>query len=272
MKTVTESLSSHTWLEIGGEAKIVVPEDRKELIKCITEMDEFYVLGNGSNVLATEGQMNKPVIKLSEALDMINISGNKVTVGASVELPRLVNRVVDEDLGGIEYLISVPGTVGGAIFMNAGEGAGSKNQISQYLQTVEVYKNGNIVNLNKSDCDFQNRWSVFHNHDDWVILSATLRLPSQAKSVGEKNIQQRMEKINERSRAQPNAGTIFKSGSSLPNTGLKIGGAKFVMKDRICNVDNATSKDVIRLIKLVKFLHRVVPTLDSPEEEIVVWK
>lgn len=281
MKTETRQLAKDTWLNIGGPAEIATPESKWEFVNLLTECHEeereYRILGRGSNLLITDDELDELVIKSTEACTVFEIDGTEVEVGASMMIPQFVKQCVSHDLGGYEYLYSVPGTVGGGIYMNAGRGKTHGLTISDYLTAVEVFVDGEVCMLEKDDLEFEHRWSTFHDHDDWVILSATFDMPEQPSEKGERLIKTRMTKVGERERGQPNAGSVFKSASRLPlhkilPNGLSVNGARFVSGNRICHDGSASFDDVYRLVKLAAFLHWITPPFQKPEIEWQIWK
>ncbi|SDJ68048.1 FAD-binding protein [Natronorubrum texcoconense] len=280
MKTNTELLADHTWLKIGGPAEITTPQSKEELVKildcCYQSNRDYRILGNGSNLLVNDDGVDELVIKTTEACMEFKVDGTQVDVGASMMVPQFINKCISNGLGGYEYLYSVPGTVGGAIFMNAGRGESHNMTISDYLISVEVFADGEHCVLTKEDLQFNHRYSTFQDHNDWVILSATFDLPEQSQEKGNRLIKERMEKIRRRERSKPNAGSVFKSGSRLPlhkipPGGLSIGNAEFVSGNRICHDGNATFTNIVRLITLAKLLNRLVPPFENPEIEWEIW-
>jgi UDP-N-acetylmuramate dehydrogenase len=281
MKTETELLAEHTWLKIGGPAKIYTPESKIELVELLTEYHEedrdYRILGGGSNLLISDDELNEPVIKNTEACTMFEIDGTEVKVGASVMIPQFVRQCANNGLGGYEYLYSVPGTVGGGIHMNAGRGRSHGQTISEHLTAVEVFADGKVRMFEKDELEFEHRWSTFHNYDDWVILSATFNMPEQPAEKGNELIKERMTKVGERERGRPNAGSVFKSRSAfpvhkIPPNGLSVNGAQFVSENRICHDGNANFTDVYRLVKRAELLHTLIPPFKKPEIEWKIWK
>lgn len=281
MKRKTEPLSEHTWLQIGGQAEIAIPETKAEFVELLTECHEtdrdYRILGGGSNLLVDDDGIDDLVIKSTEACTDFSVDGTIVDVGASMMVPQFVKQCVENDLGGYEYLYSVPGTVGGAIYMNAGRGKSHGLTIADHLITVEVFADGEVQTLETEELEFEYRWSTFHNHDDWVILSAIFDLPEQPAEEGNQRINERMEKVSERERAKPNAGSVFKSGSRLPlhkipPNGLSVDGARFVSSNRICHDGSAEFDDVYRLVKMAKLLNRLRPPFESPVIEWDIWQ
>lgn len=280
MKRMTEDLSAHTWLKIGGPTEIAIPESKSEFVELLCKCQEtntpYRILGNGSNLLVSDDGIDEFVIKNSEACNELEFDGNRVTVGASVMVPQFITACINNDLGGYEYLYSVPGTIGGAIYMNAGRGKRHEQTIADYLLTVEYYADGDVQELPVDELEFKHRYSLFHEHDDWVILSATFELPDQPSEEGRRKAKERMDKVGQRERSKPNAGSVFKSGArcpfhKIPLRGLSVGDAWFVSRNRICHNGDATFDDVKRLITLAKRLNRLVPPFKEPEVEWEIW-
>lgn len=272
----TDDISKHTWFNIGGKAEIVVPNTREQLIEtlkwCQKNNVSYRILGNGSNVLVSDVGVSELIIKTTKCCTNISVNDTQVTVGASILLPQLVKFVVEHDLGGIEYLYSVPGTVGGAICMNAGRGRPHGKQISSHVVSVEVFDGTKTRTLSSDELEFGYRDSVLQDYPDWVVLSTTLELEKQDRQIGREKIKERMEHAHKRERSLPNAGSVFKEGQHLSVTGWNLGDAKFVSQYRICNTGNATFNQVYYLIKIVYWLNRIRPFRPDPEVEIRIWK
>ncbi|MDR5674236.1 FAD-binding protein [Halalkaliarchaeum sp. AArc-GB] len=278
MEEIVDELSNHTWIKIGGSTKIMLPNSKEELVDaidaCNSKDQGFRILGNGSNVLPSDNGLDEIVIKSTHACtDLELLDDTTVRAGASVMLPQFVNFCVQNDLGGPEYLYSVPGTIGGGIHMNAGRGYRHDKSISDFVHSVEIYDGSKIRTLSRNELEFDHRYSTFQDHPDWVILSATFELPPQDSDIGKKKIQERMEIVKNRDRSTPSLGSIFafEHDFRLPMQGIKIGDAKFVSDNRIGNLGNATQKDVKRLIYLKKTLYRLIPFVETPRVEVRIW-
>lgn len=276
MKTKREPLGQHTWFKIGGPAEIIEPKSKDEFVSaiewCLEEGRPYRILGNGSNVLISDNGLDDVVIKNTSACTGLEANRNTVVAGSSVLLPQFINFSVEHELGGVEYLYSVPGTIGGAVFMNAGRGKRLNKTITDHLVSIEVHDGKQVREVSVEELEFDHRYSTFQEHENWAILSATFELPSQPKNVGKEKIQKRMDYIKSRDRSTPNAGSVFTNGTRLPMRIFSLGGAKFVQDNRIGNVDNASSSDVERLIWFAKFLHKFIPALEERDVEIRIWK
>lgn len=261
--TVHEPMAKHTWMKVGGPADFYIePVDKND---CVAIIQYFYqsnyswmMLGRGSNVLVSDEGIRGAVINIETALSDIKLVKDLILVEAGVRLGKFVDFCIQNNLGGVEMLAGIPGTVGGAVVMNAGAHGGT---ISDYLVDVEVLRNGVTTRIVKEDTTFAYRNSIFTND---VVLGATFRLPSGNKELlGAR----RHELILRRNETQPlelpNLGSMFKNP---PNThaaklieqaglkGKRVGGAQISEKHAnfIVNLGTATAADVMKLIDLVK--------------------
>lgn len=240
------------------------PESYGELISLISELRlknaKYYILGAGSNVLLPNC-LHTPIISTGSLNNEIVINDNIVKCGASVRIQNLIRTCQKHSLGGLEYLMSVPCNVGGAIYMNAG----AKDTVSTYLQSVETYniETGKIEIMQKEGCCFGRRCSIFQN-DKYVILSATFMLPSMAHDEIELKIQNRFNFSKKYLDAEkPSCGSVFcRSNSTIMRImkGMKIGNACYSSKKTnwISNLGGATYRDILRLIKIAEIMHTLL--------------
>jgi UDP-N-acetylmuramate dehydrogenase len=260
---VNEPMSRHTWMKVGGPADFYIePADRNDCIAIIKYFHENnysrMILGRGSNVLVSDSGIRGAVVNVETALSEIALQGDAVVAGAGVRLTKFVDFCIQKDLGGVEMLAGIPGTVGGAVVMNAGAHGG---EISDYLVEVEIIRAGILQRKTKAECAFAYRRSDFA-HD--VVVGATFRLPAGKKELlGER----RRELVLRRNKTQPlelpNLGSTFKNP---PNThaaklieqaglkGKRVGGAQVSEKHAnfIVNLGTATASDVMKLVDLVR--------------------
>lgn len=255
---------------------VYYPESNNELIKLISNTESNYVLlAAGSNVLLPD-HLSIPVISLMSLNDEIIIDGGVVIVGCSVRVQKLIRYLQEHNLGGIEYLYSVPASVGGLIYMNGGRGKSMNMAISDYLESVEYLDLNDLVIrtyiANRSD--FSYRHSPFQDMNV-IILSASFRFKSQEPDVTEQLIKDRLDYSKKHLSAdKPSCGTAFCKGNKYVFRllrGMRVGGAMFSKKTSnwISNVDNATYDDVCRLIKRAQIIHKLFFCSCQPEIRII---
>ena len=275
-----EPLAKYTTLRIGGKADIMLqPENEEELISsiinCRKENARFRMLGNGSNLLISDKGVRGYVINNQDACTQLEYSDGVVYAGSSVKVQAFVRFCVKNNLGATEYLFSIPATIGGAVFMNAGRGKHVNQQISDHLLCVRIFNGSDIVEISKDDCEFSYRSSVFQRRRDWVILGAYFRPPFQEKQVGDSKVKERVTFVKEtQDFNQRSAGSVFKSarhGIFRFVKGLRWGNAQYSSKatNWINNNGSAKASDVLTLIRIVTFMNLL--TLKYPKIEIEYW-
>ena len=259
---MNESLKKHTTYGIGGPADLMIfPKSKQDLIKVIEIINknkiQLTILGSGSNVLVSDNGIRGAVISLKNSLKKIEVDNNILYAECGTMLGKIVKHAVKNNLIGLENLNGVPGTLGGALIMNAGAWGG---EISENLIHVEVINSkSEIQKIQKKDLNFSYRQSSF-NKDD-ILLSAKFNLKKADKDIIKENF---IEAQSGRKKSQPlnkrSAGSLFKNpknnsaGKLLDEAGLKgfsIGDAKISEKHAnfFINDGDATSKDMLMLIK-----------------------
>jgi UDP-N-acetylmuramate dehydrogenase len=259
---MNESLKKHTTYGIGGPADLMIfPKSKQDLIKVIEIINEnkiqLTILGSGSNVLVSDNGIRGAVISLKNSLKQVEVDDNILYAECGTMLGKIVKHAVKNNLIGLENLNGVPGTLGGALIMNAGAWGG---EISENLIHVEVINSkSEIQKIQKKDLNFSYRQSSF-NKDD-ILLSAKFNLKKADKDIIKENF---IEAQSGRKKSQPlnkrSAGSLFKNpknnsaGKLLDEAGLKgfsIGDAKISEKHAnfFINDGDATSKDMLMLIK-----------------------
>lgn len=259
-------LRDMTWVKLGGPAGwLVEPRDEPEccalLARCRDAGLPWRMLGAGANILVPDEGYRGAVFRLrGENFEEVEYDGNRVSVGAGVELPRLVRETIQRGLVGLESLAGIPGVMGGVIRMNAG---GKYGEIASFVREVSLIEpDGELTRRSASDIAFSYRSS---NLAGCVILGASLELPSGDAQAA---WQRHKEIWNEKYGAQPpvaarSAGCIFKNpagqkaGRLLDQCGLKgtrIGAAEISEKHAnfIVAYPGASARDVIDLIRLAK--------------------
>ena len=261
---INEKMSGHTSYGIGGPVLAYIrPNDKSELIKIIKLMNKnshkVYYLGSGSNLLVNDKNINAFVITTARAIKDIKIENNTIFADSGVMLGKLVKEAIKHKLTGLESLAGVPGTLGGALKMNAGAWG---SEISNYLISVEVIGSDGIIKMLKpTDLNFGYRKSSFSSEE--FILSAQFKL----KASSEEDIKRIKTKASEgRIKTQPlkyrSAGSVFKNprsdlaaGFLIEKAGLKgtkYGDAEISTHHAnfFINHGNAKAKEIAYLISL----------------------
>ena len=259
-----ELMSRHTTFKVGGPCFILVKIDEvsqlKELLPYLVEEKiPYFFLGNGSNLLVSDKGYEGVVITFSKKLaEDVTVEGDRIVAGGGVLLSKVAKYALDESLTGFEFAAGIPGTVGGAMVMNAGAYDGEMKQI---VETVEVIdKAGNLRVLSCEEMEFGYRTSIL-KREPFIVTKTTFKLNKGDKNV----IKEKMDDLAARRRdKQPlefsSAGSTFKrpeghfAGKLIMDAGLRgyqVGGAR--VSDKHCgfvvNVGNATATDVHNLME-----------------------
>ena len=263
---LNELMSRHTTFRVGGEAACLLKvSNSKELSRIITFLREtehdFFVLGNGSNLLVSDNGYDGVVLKLEGEFSEIRTAGLKIVAGAGVSLSKVAKAALDEGLTGLEFASGIPGTLGGAVVMNAGAYDGEMKQIIKEVTVMD--QEGNILVLDNDTMEFGYRTSAIKNRP-FIVLSAVLMLQEGEKE----DIKNKMDDFAERRREkQPleyaSAGSTFKrpegyfAGKLIMDAGLRglsVGGAQVSEKHCgfIINKGNASATDIADLIAEVQ--------------------
>ncbi len=276
-------LQKYTSFRTGGVAEIFVePVSTSELKKvlqfCKDEQKKVFIFGKGTNLLVSDNGVKGVVIHLG-GINFKNVErdGRYVLVGAGVNLPKLIRTVALSGFGGLEALAGIPGTVGGAVVMNAGGKYGDISDTISSLTTMTL--DGNIIKHTRGDVEFEYRGC---NLSGQIVIEVEFQLNESKIEV----VLEKMDEIyNEKQENQPlgtfNAGSIFKNTSQYKAAelidkanlkGLKVGGAVVSEKHAnfIVNTGNATSTDILELIKVIKETIKKKYNI-SLEEEIQIW-
>ena len=260
-----EPMKKHTSYGIGGPANAyIIPKDIDEISKilsfCNKNQIPTYFIGSGSNLLVSDNGFNGVILTPNKVLKKLYFTKNKVVAESGVMLGKLVKECIKKKFTGLESLVGVPGTLGGALVMNAGAFG---HEISNYILSVEVMKmNGDVQTLNNSEIDFSYRFSTFKR--DQFILQATFEFPKGFSKEIQKN---RMKASQGRKSSQPlrfrSAGSVFKNpveypaGYLIDKAGLKgtrVGDAEISNHHAnfFINHGNAKAMDIIELIRLTR--------------------
>ena len=281
---VDAELAPYTTFQIGGPADVLIlPHSVKELQAIMhvlhSHQVEPFVLGLGSNVLIQDGGMRGVVLCLKELQEEQHRNGTTIIMSAGYTLKEVSEYAQRESLSGLEFAIGIPGSLGGAVFMNAGAYDGEMDQVVTGVDAVDMQ--GNLHHYSREELQFAYRHSRFHeNHE--IIVRVTMEL--QEGNLDD--IQSRMDELTEkRESKQPlehaSAGSTFKrppgyyAGTLIDQTGLKglsVGPAEVSMKHAgfVVNRGGATANDVLGVIHEVqKRIHTVHGVQLEPEVRIL---
>lgn len=282
------SLSKYTTYRVGGIAlAMVYPKSVKKLISLVKLLTgskiKYKVIGNGSNLLFSDKNFDGVIIRLTELTDIQFLSYNKIRVEAGYSLPKLSLLVAKKGLAGLEFASGIPGTVGGAIFMNAGA---YKSDMGYIVQSVRVLTpDCKIITFENREMDFHYRSSFLQKHPEYICLDTVIKLKKGDKELLDEVIKERRaRRIESQPLEYPSAGSVFRNpegnfaGKLIEDLGLKgyrIGGAMVSEKHAnfIINYDNATSADIKNLIDYVH--DRVMDEYNIDlkiEQEFVNWE
>ncbi len=282
------SLKKYTSYKVGGNAKCVVyPSNTKKLIEllklCRNRYVKYKILGNGTNTLFSDNEYDGVIIKLDEFNELKMIGDKTIKVGAGYNLIKLATFATKKALTGLEFACGIPGTVGGAVFMNAGA---YKTDMGYVVKRVKVLTpDFTVINMTNSELDFHYRSSFFQKHPDYVCLEATIVLKKgNREEILALNRERRERRLATQPLEYPSAGSVFRNpegnyaGKMIEDLGLKglfKGGAQVSEKHAnfVINKDNATASDIKDLIMFVHDTVLEKYDIDLKiEQEFVNWE
>jgi len=262
-----EPLLNHTTIKIGGPADLFIEPSSVENLKKVMSVIEknglkWRAIGRGSNLLVSDKGIEGVVIKLGPGLDQLDINDTEITVGGGYSLVSLATSISKKGLSGLEFASGIPGSVGGAVYMNAGAHG---SDISRILTKAHIlFDDGSMEWLTVEEMEFSYRTSILQKKRPGIVVEAVFKLAQGDRAA----IVAQMQKNKDyRKETQPwnfpCAGSIFRNplpnyaGKLIEDAGLKgysIGGAKIseMHGNFIVNAGNATADDVLSLIQYVK--------------------
>ncbi len=263
-----EPMSKHTSFKVGGNADyfIEINPDKNVINKISKFANENHIkltiIGNGTNILVSDNGIRGIVLKLKVDTSY-NICDDYIEVFAGVQNAYVANIMLNNEMTGFEFASGIPGTIGGAIVMNAGAFGSEMKDILYEVSGIDLNTH-KIFNFNNNDCQFSYRKSIFQNNPNLFILSAKIKY-SQGNREDIKNLmnEYKEKRLSTQPLDKPSAGSTFKRGDGfitaklIDEAGLKgysIGGAMVSTKHAgfIVNTGSATAKDIEELIKYVK--------------------
>lgn len=260
-----EPMCKHTTFKVGGNASVfVIPSSEEDVVKTVNIVkelgEEFFVLGNGSNILVSDKGYDGVVIYMGKNMSDIFVDGQMIVAQSGALLSKVASVAFEHSLSGFEFASGIPGSIGGAVYMNAGAYGGSMSDV--VVKTRYIDNDGNIKEITGDNHEFSYRHSVFVNGG--IILSTQIKLMDGNKE----EIREEMSRLNKQRKEKqpleyPSAGSTFKrpeghfAGKLIEDSGLggfSIGGAQVSSKHCgfIINKDNATCDDILSLISHVQ--------------------
>lgn len=261
-----EPMSRHTTFRVGGEAEcMAVVETKEELAQLISYLgrieQDYFVLGNGSNLLVGDKGYRGIIVKLGPRLSAVGVEKNHIAAGAGALLSKVAFAARDAGLSGLEFAAGIPGSIGGAIVMNAGAYGGEMKQVVQMVRVID--KEGEILTLDNDTMEFGYRTSIIRDRP-FIVLGVVLTLTPGNKE----EISARMEELMKQRKSKqpleyPSAGSTFKrpegyyAGKLIMDAGLRgyrIGGAQVSEKHCgfVINRGGASAADIREVIEEVQ--------------------
>ncbi len=276
-------LKEYTSFKVGGPADIFVTPTTEQalmnLTRVINESDQsYFVLGKGSNIIVGD-KGYKGIIIYTGQLDKISVHKNTITAQSGATLKDIAEIAQDYSLTGMEFASGIPGSLGGAVFMNAGAYGGEMNDIIQKVSAVD--QKGQKKVMPKKELNLSYRSSIFQENK-YIIMDALLEL----KKGNKNDIREKMDKLERKRKKKqpleyPSAGSSFKrpenhyTGPLIEKANMKgyqIGGAQVSEKHAgfIINKDNATAQDIVKLIqKIQKEVYEISGVKLKPEPKFL---
>jgi UDP-N-acetylmuramate dehydrogenase len=261
-----EPMKNHTSFKIGGPADVlIIPEREEEIVNairfCRENQIKYFIMGNGSNLLVKDTGIRGVVIKVANGFDRIEVIGERVICQSGALLSKVAKYALKHSLTGFEFASGIPGTIGGAIAMNAGAYGGEMKDVVSKVKAID--RNNNIVEFTNADMNFRYRGSLVGD-ENLIVLGVELNLQKGDYS----SIEAKMKDLTERRVSKqpleyPSAGSTFKrpegyfAGKLIEDAGLRgvrYGDAQVSEKHCgfVINVGEATFEHVITLIRMIQ--------------------
>lgn len=261
-----EPMKKHTTFRIGGPADYYLcPHSAKEIQKaveiCREEKIPYFILGNGSNLLVSDQGYRGAVIQLWKNVSDIRVEGCLIYAKAGASLAKIASEALEEGLTGMEFAAGIPGTLGGAVVMNAGAYGGEMKDILREVLVMD--EQGKIFTLEKKELKLGYRTSAV-KEKGYIVLAAVLELqPGDPEEIRGRMEELRQKRAEKQPLDMPSAGSTFKrpegqfAGKLIMDAGLRgfsVGGAQVSEKHCgfVVNTGNATAGDVLTLIREIQ--------------------
>lgn len=262
---LNEPMKKHTTFKVGGPADILVYPSTYEMIKkvieaCKANNVEYFLMGNGSNLIVKDGGVRGVVIKVDH-LNEIKVAENSVTAQCGAVLSLVAKAALESSLTGLEFAAGIPGYIGGAVAMNAGAYGGEMSHVLE--KVIVIDDKNNIIELAKDELELGYRTSAILKYG-YIVLETTMTLaPGNKDEIKARMNDLALQRRTKQPLEYPSAGSTFKrpvgyfAGKLIQDAGLKgasVGGAQVSEKHSgfIINTGDATAADILNLIKHVQ--------------------
>lgn len=261
---INEPMNCHTSFKIGGAADIFISvsstDELSALLKMCGELNiQHFIIGKGSNLLVSDFGIEGAVISLAD-MNRISVAGEEITCGAGAALSDVCRAALDNSLSGLEFAYGIPGSIGGAVYMNAGAYGGEMSAV--VLRAECLTADGELVSVKAENMNFGYRKSVFKESEMTVVSTVLKLIKGDKKEIEEKMQDYICRRKSKQPLEYPSAGSFFKrpegyfAGALIEKNGLKgekVGGAQVSEKHAgfIINCGGATAEDVKALSRRV---------------------
>lgn len=262
---IDEPMKKHTTFRIGGNADYFVKVSEAEQVQkiialCNSENVPYYIIGNGSNMLVGDKGFRGVMIQIYKEMNHINIEETVVTVQAGALLSMIANKALEAGLTGFEFAAGIPGTIGGAVVMNAGAYGGEMKDV--LVSAKVLTEKGEILELHNEELELGYRTSIVAKKR-YIVLEATIQLEKGDKEAIKARMDElKVQRVTKQPLEYPSAGSTFKrptgyfAGKLIDDAGLRgfqVGGAQVSEKHCgfVINRENATAEDVVNLMAAV---------------------
>ena len=279
-----EPLAAHCTFKIGGAARLLVqPTDRAQLCRavalCKAQGVRYYLLGNGSNILFADEGYNGAVLDVSSMQDAVEVHGTQLTAGAGVRLSALCKTALEHGLTGLEFAYGIPGTVGGAVYMNAGAYGGEMKDVLTTVQYLTA--EGEVKEAAAAELDLRYRHSIFEENGGCILSAQFALTPGEPEAIRAKMDELMAKRLDKQPLDKPSAGSTFKrpvgafAAALIDQCGLRgyrHGGAAVSEKHCgfVVNLGGATCADVLALCEEVRTIVKEKTGYDLEKEIRVV--
>jgi len=268
-------MREHTTFEIGGPADCLIKpasmEETQQILRLVKEYDlPLTFVGNGSNMLVSDKGIRGVVVNFADTFNAIQVEGTKMTVGAGALLKDIAEAAAQHSLAGLEFACGIPGSIGGAVFMNAGAYGGETKSVVKAVRAVN--RDGEVKTYGLDELELGYRHSIFQTNGEAIVEVELELTPGSEEEIRASIADFTQRRESKQPLEMPSAGSTFKrpegyfAGTLIDQTGLKglsVGGAQVSTKHAgfVVNKGGATAADVINLIhevqKRVKEAHGV---------------